>query len=223
MGKVAFAYPAQALWAVHLPAFALTSTLVYGQDPGFSEVQADGRATFSESKWSEALGKVLEMRDRGCFQQGFLGTPIERAADQVAKGSAFAVISTSSTLGTVAAAAGDPGNIGMFVLPATENPKDTWVPASAGNGLSVNSKAKNPVGAMRFIEFLSKPEEAAAAADAQNVARVVASAWTHSAVLDPLFEKIDAGRAAALIDQTWPNPELAVNEQEEYRSSSAMG
>lgn len=110
----------------------------------------------------------------------------------------------------------------MFVLPATENPKDTWVPASAGNGLSVNSKVKNPVGAMRFIEFLSKPEEAAAA-DAQNVARVIASAWTHSAVLDPLFEKIDAGRAAALIDQTWPNPELAVNEQEEYRSSSAMG
>lgn len=210
-GKVAFGYAAQTGFAVQLFNYAFTATLL---DSDFYDEMEAGKATFSDSEWVDAFDKLLEMRDRGCFQNGYLASPIEEVVGMVARGEALATVSTSATLGSLKAAADESTEFGMFALPATKKAADTILPASAGNGYALNSKAKNPTAGQLFLEFLGDPKEAAVTADVQGVAPMVASAWTKPPVLAPLFDHLDAGTVSPLVDQLWPNPEVNIAQQE---------
>jgi raffinose/stachyose/melibiose transport system substrate-binding protein len=210
-GKVAFAYGAQTPFVNQLIDYALTATLVYGEDPDFDADQAAGKATFADSNWSEAMEKLIEMRDRGCFQDSPLGTSYETAIDMVAKGDALSMVSVVSTLGALAAAAPDGTTFGLQALPANDNkdPNATWMPAGAGGAYGINAKAKNPTAAEKFIDFLSTTQSQATMSEVQGAPPANLDGWEAPASMTSIVDHVNAGTVHPYADQLWPNAKVA--------------
>src|SRR5690606_10314201 len=122
---------------------------------------AAGDATFADSGWAEAFDKYLEMDDAGCFSENPNGTSADIGNEALANGDALATVTLTTSVAAITSIAPEDTTFGMFALPATENPDDTWMPAAAFDGYGVNAKADNPVGAELFMEFLSSPESLA--------------------------------------------------------------
>ncbi|HEX8343289.1 MAG TPA: extracellular solute-binding protein, partial [Actinoplanes sp.] len=85
-GKAAFALGNQTNWVTQLVNYALVPTTVYGTNPDFDTQMAAGQAKFVGSGWETAMNKYLEMNKRGCFQKNPLGTSVDAATSQAAKG-----------------------------------------------------------------------------------------------------------------------------------------
>lgn len=207
-GKVAFAYGAQTPFVNQLINYALTATLVYGQNADFDAEQAAGDVTFADSAWSTAMEQLIEMRDRGCFQDAPLGTSYETAIDLVAKGDALSMVSVVSTLGALAKAAPD-GTFGMFALPATDDAADTWMPVGAGGAYGINAKAKNATAAEKFLDFLLSPEAQAQVAELQGSPPVNIEGWEAPASLTAVIEHVSDEKVHPYADQLWPNAKVA--------------
>jgi len=208
-GKVAFALGAQTLWNTQLIDYALTPTLVYGPNPNFDKDQADGKASFADSAWKDALEKNVEMLNRGCFQADPLGTPYETATAMVASGDAFSIVSVSSTFAAIAATAPADATFKMFALPATNNASDTWMPAGASGGYGANAKAKNPVAAKKFMEFLGSDKVMAEYATISGqLPSIQSDLFTVPASLQVVADHVKAGTIHPYIDQLWPNAKV---------------
>lgn len=95
-GKVAYAMGGLAGGTFNYLPYALSATLVDGKNPDFAAQQAAGDTSFAESDWATAFDKYVEMLDAGCFTQDALGTSLEIAQEQVAKGDAVGPSATSS-------------------------------------------------------------------------------------------------------------------------------
>lgn len=209
-GKVAYAYAAQTAWNNQLFAFPLSATLVYGEGSTFSKDQADGKATFADSEWTEVWAKVLEMQEAGCWQDEPLGTAYEVATDMVAKGDALAISSVTSTFAALTAAAPETTQFVFHALPATDDPDETWISAGGSGGYSINAKAKNPVAAQKFMEFLGSDAIMAEVAQLQNTLPSIASAdFETPASLAEIMTYVDAERIHPYDDQLWPNAKVA--------------
>lgn len=208
-GKVAFAFGAQTGWINQLFNYAFTATLVYGENPNFDEEQAAGTATFADSNWADAVNKVLEMQERGCFQDAPLGTAYEGAVDMVAKGDALSMVAVVSTFGALRAAAPEGTTFNMFALPATNDPADTWMPAGAGGAYGINAAAKNPTAAAKFIEFLGSPEAQSQIADLQGAPPANTEGWDAPAYLQVIVDHLAAGTVHPYADQLWPSPKVS--------------
>ena len=68
-GTPAFALGNQDNWVTQLVLYALVATVVYGPDRDFDKKMQDGVATFSQSPWTTAMSKYIEMDKTGCFQK----------------------------------------------------------------------------------------------------------------------------------------------------------
>jgi raffinose/stachyose/melibiose transport system substrate-binding protein len=208
-GKVAFAFGAQTGWIDQLFNYAFTSTLVYGENPDFDKEQAAGEATFADSNWAEALNKVLEMQERGCFQDAPLGTAYEGAVEMVAKGDALSMVAVVSTFGALRAAAPEGATFNMFALPATDDAAGTWMPAGAGGAYGLNAAAKNSDAGAKFIEFLGSPEAQAQIAELQGSPPANTADWEAPAYLQVIVDHLADGTVHPYADQLWPNPKVS--------------
>lgn len=209
VGKTAFALGAQTLWNTQLIDYALTPTLVYGPNPNFDKDQADGKASFANSAWKDALEKNVEMLNRGCFQPDPLGTPYEGATALVASGDAFAIVSVTSTFAAIAATAPEGTELSMFALPATNKASDTWMPAGASGGYGANAKAKNPVAAKKFMEFLGSDKVMAEYATISGqLPSIPTDLFAVPASLQVVVDHVKAGTIHPYIDQLWPNAKV---------------
>lgn len=208
--KVAFAYGAQTEWNNQLHAFPLSATLVYGANPNFTADQAAGKATFSDSAWTEVYERIGAMNDAGCFQPEPLGTSYEGAVDMVASGKAFAMSSTTSVFGAAIASAPEGTEFLFGAIPATDDPEETWISAGGSGGYSINADAKNPVAAKLFMDFLGSDAMLAKVATLQNaLPSIVSAEFDLPDSLAPIMTFVDAGKIHPFDDQLWPNAKVA--------------
>ena len=110
------------------------------------------------------FGHVKEMSGNGCFKDP-LGTDIEVAKAQVAKGEALGMFGHAITYRQVAeiAVKGDASaKIVAQAFPATNNPADGRMAVALGASMSVNAATKQPALAMKFIAYLMEPKNTAA-------------------------------------------------------------
>ncbi|MBY6060993.1 ABC transporter substrate-binding protein [Microbacterium esteraromaticum] len=209
VGKVAFALGAQTGWINQLFNYAFTATLVYGENPDFDEKQEAGKVTFADSNWDEAVAKVLEMQERGCFQEAPLGTAYEGAVEMVASGDALSMAAVVSTYGALRAAAPEGTTFNMFAIPATDDAADTWMPAGAGGTYAINAAAKNADAAAQFIEFLGSAEAQVQIAELQGSPPANTTGWDAPAYLQVIVDHLADGTVHPYADQLWPNPKVA--------------
>jgi raffinose/stachyose/melibiose transport system substrate-binding protein len=205
-GKTAFELGGQTNWVTQLIPFALTPTLVYGPNPQFADDMAAKKATFADSKWSDAMGKYLEMQKAGCFQDQPLGTDYAASLTAVAKGDALSVIQVNSGVAAIAKQAPQGTELSMLPVPATDTPSETRMPGAAGSSYGVNSKAKNKDLALKFLDFLQSPEGMNLYAESNKALPSVPNdKFKVDPALSTLQEFQKAGKTDAFMDQNWPN------------------
>jgi raffinose/stachyose/melibiose transport system substrate-binding protein len=208
-GKVAYSLAGLSGGNLHLVAYALTATLVYGENPNFSDEQAAGKANFSDSQWRTALEKYKEMNDAGCFTKDALGTSTDVAQTQVVSGEAVGTINVSNVIVNLQTTAPQGTTFSTAPLPATDDASKTVLPVGLGAGYGVNAKSKNKELAMKFMDFIMSEEGMQVAVEVGKVfpSQPVAN-FKPSPALAGVAEQAQSKLIAAFPDQTWPNAAL---------------
>ncbi|MBE2320724.1 extracellular solute-binding protein [Solirubrobacter sp. CPCC 204708] len=192
----------QTPWVAQLIDYALAPTHAYARDPHLDRELRAGRTTFARSGWREALTRYVELSRRGCYQADPNGTSLERAEAMVARGEAAMTVLVGPAH-TSLHALNPEGEFGIFPFPAADRAEDLRVAAGIASGLGVNARSPRLPEALRFVEFLARPENTRRFnAEAQNLALDGSSG---AAFLEPFVPYVRAGRTVPFPDQLWPN------------------
>lgn len=205
-GKVAYSLAGLTGGNFHLVSYALTATLVYGENPDFAAEQATGEATFSDSEWTTALEKYKEMIDAGCFTKDALGTSADVAQEQTVKGDAIGTVNVSNVIVNMEETAPEGTTFSTAALPATDDPSETVLPVGLGAGYGVNAKSDNKELAMKFMDFIMSEEGMQVAVEAGEVfPSQPVEGFEPTPALAGVTEQAQGEQIAAFPDQTWPS------------------
>ncbi|WP_308193844.1 extracellular solute-binding protein [Microbacterium sp. SS28] len=206
-GKIAYGLGLSDAWTTQLIPYALTSTLVYGADPDFVADQAAGKATFSDSEWSEAMDMYTEMQTAGCFNEAPVGTPYAEVQDAVRAGTTLGTVSVSSEATAIKTGAAEDVEITYAPLPATDETDDTNLATSVGPAYGVNAASKHIDQAKEFIAYLATPEAQLLFADTFGDTAAMAGDLTQdSQVVEVASGFVADGKITTFPDRLWPNP-----------------
>ncbi|WP_225295524.1 ABC transporter substrate-binding protein [Nonomuraea aurantiaca] len=213
---VAFGLGLKSAWVTQLVPYALTASLVYGPNPGFTQQQKEGKATFAASEWKQALEKYLRMREEGCFNDSPNGVGYDEQMQMFGQGKALGVVHVLSAVQSALKYGAQGTTFSMTPFPATDSADGTYLPVSVGIVYGVNAKAKNPALARKFMEFLASPEGQALYATVSGSSPALSAAsFKADALQQPVLDAVKAGRSTAYPDQGWPNPKV----QQEHLTS----
>ncbi len=207
-GKIPFALGMATPWNTQLITYALVASTVMARDPNFPQKQIAGKATFSRSGWREAFSKYMQMRDRGCFDEGAAGTTYEQSLTQIANGDAAMLVQVFDIIPAIRAA-NPKVDLGAFPLPGVNTPAKVWAPVGAGPSFAVSSRAKNVSEAKKFVAFTATRQAVTAYTKATNtipiltpIPRVLPTTFA------PMQLAFNQGRITFYMDQLWPNPQV---------------
>lgn len=141
--------------------YAQVASLVYGNDPSFTQEHLDGTQTFAGSGWQQAFEQQLELNNAGCFNDSVNGTDWPASAKMVGDGDALGIIAFSEISGLQATAPADT-TWTMAAMPTGDDASDNYMAIADSTGFGVNAKAKQPELAAKFLAYL-------ATAEAQNL------------------------------------------------------
>ncbi|MFC4561340.1 extracellular solute-binding protein [Nocardiopsis mangrovi] len=207
-GKVLLSLGNQTDWVTQLVTYSLVATLVYADDPTFDQDLVSGRASFAESDWRGAFEAYLEMDEEGCFTDSPLGTAFEASVSDVAQGNAVGVVQVTATLAQLREETGD-AELGMFALPATDDPEQTLMPGAVGAAYGMGAEADNPEDARTFLEFLGSDEgQRIYAEEGGSLPALPDVEIDADPALQTLIDYQADGRTVPFMDQLWPNPEV---------------
>lgn len=216
-GKVAYALAGLAGGTFNYLAYPLTATLVYGPNPDFAEQQAAGQVTFSNSEWRTAFEKYIDLLDAGCFTEDALGTSLEAAQQQVAKGDAVGIITVSNQLGDVERLAPSGTTFQTAAFPATDDPTQTVLPVGLGAGYGVNAKGNTELG-KKFVDFYMSDEGMQIAIKAGSIfPSLPVEGFDPTPTLAGVAKQVQSDKTAAFPDQTWPNATVTQVFQDELQ------
>lgn len=207
-GRSAFALAGATPWNVQLIPYALTPTLVYGPNPDFATEMSEGRVTFADSAWVDALNLYVQMNEAGCFQENALGTAYEGALDLVAKGEALASVQVNASVEAIRQGAPDGAEFSLEPLPANDDPASTRMAAAMGAGYSINAATEKSEQARQFIEFITSPEGQALYADAIAGIPALDPEYEVDEALTSLMAYMAEGKTDPFMDQLWPNAQV---------------
>ncbi|MHB1009749.1 MAG: ABC transporter substrate-binding protein [Propionibacteriaceae bacterium] len=142
--------------------YMLAASLVSAREPDIDAQMKAGTTSFvKDPGWNEVFAKYKTLMDKGYITPNALGVTLDGAMKQTASGAAAMIplVSTNSPA-LFASFPNKADDVGVFALPATDNPDETYVPISP-ELLALNAKAKNPDGAKAWFQYLSDPTRAA--------------------------------------------------------------
>lgn len=208
-GITAYALGIQDNWVTQLIPYALTPTLVYRTDAKFENQVKAGKASFAKSGWVTAENDQLAMNQAGCFQADPLSTNFANTQTLVATGKAAGLVNGSWAFADTEKQAPAGTQFKMYPLPATNNPKQTWMAGAPSAAFAVNAKAaKNPA-AIAFINFLASPAAQGAFAKATgNLPSYASKTYKPDPSLSVFVSYLRAGKTWPFMDQLWPNPKV---------------
>ncbi|MBZ2196046.1 ABC transporter substrate-binding protein [Occultella gossypii] len=190
--------------------YMLSASLVANLDPDFIEQRAAGETTFAESEgWHETWEKFLSLIELGYTTDQPLGVASDQTIQQVGTGDAAMIALTSGSAAVLADyAPGGLDDIGIFALPATDDPAETWTPFSP-DYLVVNANAENAPTALAFLEYLSDPARAAQYAEETAMVPALANADPVDNDLNDVLQVFrDEDRTTPFANHLWPNGEV---------------
>jgi raffinose/stachyose/melibiose transport system substrate-binding protein len=134
--------------------YALAATTVYRTHPHWNSALDAGGVTFDGTPgWRQALQRIVDMQDAGCFSPGVVG---ENAEVAFAQGQGLMFAGTSGLKGRLDAD-GPQFGYSFHVFPAGSSPAETEAMIALPNSFSVNahSSAAVQAAAQTFINFLA--------------------------------------------------------------------
>lgn len=207
-GTPAFALGNQDSWVTQIVLYALVATTVYGADREFDQKMQEGSVTFADSNWTVALDKYLQMEKTGCFQKNPLGTSYEASQTLAATGKTLGIIQGNWVVALLKGK-NPAGKFTLKALPATDNPAEFLMPATAGAGYGINAKAKNKDLALRFVNFVMSSEGMNLFVTKQGgLPAIPGTGHAADPALAELSTYITENRTVPFMDQLWPNPKV---------------
>ncbi|MGJ5894217.1 ABC transporter substrate-binding protein [Streptomyces niveiscabiei] len=207
-GTPAFALGLQDNWVAQLVQYALVATTVYGPDRAFDQKMRAGQATFATSQWTTAVDQYLTMQKSGCFQKNPLGTSYEASQQLAATGKTLGLVQGNWVIALLKGK-NPQGTFTFTALPATDDPKQTLVPAAAGAGYGVNAKTKHEQLALKFVDFVMSPEGMNLFTARQGSLPTLPGTGNKAdPALAELATFIRTGRTVPFMDQLWPDAKV---------------
>jgi raffinose/stachyose/melibiose transport system substrate-binding protein len=192
-------------WVTQLITYALVASTVFGRNPTFAEEHADGKHSFIDSGWKEAMEKYVELQDRGFFNDNVNGTSNQEQIQMVANGDALMMIMVSNQVPGILKAAGH-NELWQMPIPGSDNPAELQIPASASSGLGVNAAGKNVDGAVAFLDYMATPDSVAAWGEISGLPTMLpGSATSHDHIYKDMMPLFRADKTAIYMDNKWPN------------------
>jgi len=207
MGVVPIALGIGTQWITQLITYALVATIVFADNPRFAEDMKDGKVTFADSGWKEALAKYVELGTRGFFNPNPVGTSFEESQQLVASGQAAMAVHTAATVAGMVKAAGHRDFV-MWPLPGRDDAKQTRVPVGIANGYGVSDSSKNKDAAKAFLNFMNDPEAQSDWAQTTLVPVFGMPPERTDPIYVEIMQYVNDGRGALYMDNKWPNPRV---------------
>ena len=164
-GMIAVELDATSQTALAYLVYALAATTVYRAHPGWNSELNAGKVTFLGSPgWHEALQKVVDMKNAGCFP------PLGDTAPHLAQGQALMSAETSGSKGNLDLLRPQfPDDFRLF--PAGDSPAETEVMIGSFNTFSVNahSSPAQQAAAQTFLNFIARPKQDALYAQIKGI------------------------------------------------------
>jgi raffinose/stachyose/melibiose transport system substrate-binding protein len=161
-GTVALLFPGATsgplLWAEDMAV-----TTVYGRDKTWARKLRSGSETFDGSQgWHQALQRLIDMSDAGCFQPGAAGATAASTVTQFAQGQALMLPTLTGTKGEIDEA-GPQFRYSHHPFPAGTDPAENTMLVNPGDSVGINahSSTADQAAAQTFIDFIARPEQAA--------------------------------------------------------------
>lgn len=191
-----------------LIAYVAAASAAYSAAPDLPSEMAAGRATFADSGWRDALEKIVQLLQRGDYNESPAGTADEEQIRLLATGDAAMSPLLSNQYSQVESY-GEPGAYGTFPFPANNDPAKNWIAAGLSYGYGAYAESDNLDGAKQFLNFISQPENLARYDEAAGVLPVNGDIPAEvPPALAPMLDLVATGRAATYMDQLWPTAEV---------------
>jgi len=157
-GKVAYSLGIADQWITQLIPFSLADTLVYGDEPSWGRDNAlsNGDVTYPDSGWKDVFEKYNEMNANGCFNADPNALNLDASLAPVASGGAIGIVQVGGLFGNLQSL-DDTQEYTLFALPATDDPEETYMPASPAHEFGVSADSDQQQLALKFIDFLAQP------------------------------------------------------------------
>jgi len=142
-------------------AVAIAISQVYGKEPNFNADRASGKTTFAADKyWKATLQTIVDMKDKGCFQDGAAGAGFDALTNGVGSLNATSYAFTAP-VGAVADLENTVPGLKLEVMPfwAPKGEKTRMI-VTADDGLAINAKTKSPKLTQDFLNWMAEPAQA---------------------------------------------------------------
>lgn len=158
-------------------------------------------STFSED-WTEPLNTWSELYQDGLVSSDAAALSGQQINDEFNAQRAAMVSTGSWQIGAARAALGADANLDFWPIPSVDG--DTFWAGAASPPYAINSKAKNPVGAEKWLDFLTSEKGSEIYHDTTGS---ITTTSTFTPELDPALDRMYAAVLAGDIYctwQTWP-------------------
>ncbi|MDF2958956.1 MAG: hypothetical protein K0S39_691 [Paenibacillus sp.] len=137
----------------------LTYAGLLSKDPTWVQKVGEGKAKWTDPDSIAALEKFKLLADKGYLLEGALGIGRDQAYQAFYQGKAAMI---SQQVGVIEfLALNTPSfEVGAFAPPGNDKGQELRVPFSAGNTLALYNGSKNKEASLKFMEFVSKTENA---------------------------------------------------------------
>lgn len=203
------------------PLYGLVPDLVYGTDDSFDDELLAGDTTFSdEDGWVEAMDRLQEMIDAGCFNEDSTGATQDEQNRLVAEGEALGTFAIGTQLASFQSLNPDATFVTVPFSGDDDGEQNLMTVSNAG-GAAVNADSEHQEEALAFVDWLATPE--GLQAYTQGVAGAIPSIPSDEPLEDPnlqvISEHLEAGDTVHFLNQFWPNAEI---EQAMYSGVQGM-
>jgi raffinose/stachyose/melibiose transport system substrate-binding protein len=137
----------------------LTYAGLLSKDPTWVQKVGEGKAKWTDPESIEALEKFKLLVDKGYLLEGALGIGRDQAYQAFYQGKAAMI---SQQVGVIEFLALNTPNfeVGAFAPPGNAKGQELRIPFSAGNTMALYNGSKNKEASLKFLEFISKTENA---------------------------------------------------------------
>lgn len=184
----------------------ISATRVYADDPDWNEQRAAGDVTFADSGWRNVLEDIVEMNDKGCFQDGAAGGTFDSITQGLGGGTALTAAVPGSAAASIGSATGAELNVQAFP-PADGGDAFTITGANYAWGINASSSDEVKASAQAFLDWVAQPENAKEYADLSG--SVPITGIDESTLLPeyaPIGGLLGDGSYVGVPNATWPNP-----------------
>lgn len=211
-GKVPLALGLADNYIIQFLPYALSATLVNGQEPDFYEQLEAGETSFAESEgWRQTFELFFGLIEDGYTTPDPLGMPGDPAMQSVGNGEAAIVVMPSAASPVLAGfMSGGEDRMGSFAIPATDDAAETHIPFTP-DYLVVNGDAENEAAALAFLDYIAEPERTAAwAADTGAIPALTNAEPVDNPLNETVQPFLSEGRTTPFANHVWPGGQVAV-------------